>query len=374
MVRAALLALLSTGCTLLVEHQLSQPGTCPDLILLDGSANNGGQRFHAGVTAPSFRGPAYPVAGKSADSFGSTLTFLSNGALELAGGYQGDVVFLRSEANYTATSASTTPGHEGPGGFGCAELLGTTYDALRDRTSLQLVTGGCGDDAITYDGGSFAGPPGPLVPAIAWAGLPDGGGLFAAVLGNQGQVCPESFPPSCFPPHGGTVPAIGARRLDALVDAQGRQIWIVATEGADTALYDSSFGPPIVAVSWSGPIAAVAADVGIVMRLHNGQLDGQLFDSTGAHRGNEAHVDLGDPAAHGLEIARLGSAPVVRAAWIGGDGKARVATWDASVASAQRLAAPSIVCGSQGAGFVAPTSSTTAAVLIGDALYLRHVD
>ena len=370
----ALLALLSTSCTLVVEHQLSQPGGCPDLILLDGTANNGGQRFHSGVTAPAFRGAAYPTPGRNPDNFGSTLTFLLDGGLELAGGNQGDAVYIRSEANYTATFGSTTPGHESAASVGCAELLGVTYDELHQRTSLQLVPGGCDDVAIPLDGGSFSESPETLAPAIAWASLPDGGGLFAAVLGNQGQVCPESFPPSCFPPRGGAVPPVGARRLDALVDAQGQPVWIVANQAADTRLYNQSFGGSIVAVPWSGTIAAVAADIGIVMRIHNGQLEGQLFDATGTRRGNEAHFDLGDPAAHGLEIARFGTAPLLRAAWIGGDGKARIANYDASVAAAQRLGTPSIVCGSQGASFVAPTSATTAAVVTGEALYVRHVD
>lgn len=376
MVRATLLALLSTGCTLVVEHQLSQQSaSCPDLIFLDGTPNNGGQHFHGGVSAPNFRGPAYPTGpGRNAENFGSTLTFLSGGGLELAGGATGDAVYFRSESNYTATSASTTPGHESPVSVGCAEMLGATYDSLHDRTSLQLVPGGCGDDTITYDGGTFSGPPETLAGALGWAGLPDGGGLFAAVLGSQGQACPETFPPGCFPPHGGSVTAGGARTLDALVGAQGQPIWIVSTEGAGTQLYDVNFAAPTPAVLWSGSIAAVAADVGLVMRLHEGLLQGQLFDSTGAHRGNEAHFDLGDPAAHGLQIARLGTAPLVRAAWIGGDGKARIASYDVSVATAQQLSTPSIVCGSQGAVFVAPTSTTTAAVLIGDSLYLRHVD
>ncbi len=374
MVRAALLALLSTGCTLLVDHELSQKAaSCPDLIFLDGTPNSGGQRFHGGVSAPSFRGPAFPTPGKNPDSFGSTLTFTVSGGLELAGGLLGDQVFLRPETNYTATTASTTPGHEDTG-FACAELLGASYDSLHDRTSLQLITGGCADDAITYDGGSYGGQPGPLAPALAWAGLPDGGGVFAAVLANQGQSCPETFPPGCFPPRGGAVAAGGARSVDAIYDPQGQPLWIVATEGADTRLYDASFGALIVAVTWSGPVAAVATDVGIVMRIHNGQLEAQLFDSTGSRRGNEAHFDLGDATAHGLQIARLGPTPNLRLTWIGGDGKARAASYDASVASAQRLSTPAVVCGSQGATFVAPTSSTTAAVLIGDALYLRHVD
>lgn len=373
--KAALLALLSTGCTLVVEHQLSQPSAgCTDLIFLDGTANNGGQRFHGGVSAPSFRGPAYPTAGKTLENFGSTLSFLSNGGLELAGGVQGDAVFLRPETNYTATSASTTPGHEGSGGFGCAQLLGISYDSFHERTSLQLIPGGCADDAITLDGGSFPGAPAALAPALGWAGLPDGGGIFAAVLANQGQSCAETFPPGCFPPRGGAVAAGGARRLDALADPQGLPLWIVGTEGGDTRLYDASFGASIGAVAWSGPLAALAADIGIVMRILTGQLQAQLFDATGSRRGNEAHFDLGDPLAHGLEIARLGTAPVLRVAWIGGDGKARMANYDASVASAQRLSTPAVVCGSQGASFVAPTSATTAAVLVGDALYLRHVD
>lgn len=371
----ALVACSSAGCTVLVEHQLSQQaGSCPDLVFLDGSPNNGGQRFHGGVTAPSFRGPAFPPAGKPVENFYSTFAFLSNGGLELAGGLQGDSVFLRSESSYSATSTSTVAGHEGPGGFSCAELLGITYDALHDRTSLQLVAGGCADDAITYDGGTFSGPPAALAPAIGWAGLPDGGGLFATLLGSQAQACPETFPPGCFPPRGNAVGAGGERRVDALTDAQGQPLWIVATAGGDVRLYNAGFGGSIGVASFSGPIAALATDVGVVMRIQAGQLQAQLFDAAGSPRGPLAQTDLADPAAHGLEIARLGTAPILRLAWIGGDGKARVASYDASVATAQRLLTPAVVCGSQGATFVAPTSSTTAAVLIGDALYLRHVD
>jgi len=125
-------------------------------------------------------------------------------------------------------------------------------------------------------------------------------------------------------------------------------------------------------VSWAGPIAALAPDIGVTMRIQSGQLEAQLFDSTAAKRGNEAHFDLADAAAHGLEIARLGTAPSVRAAWIGGDGQARTATMDFSAATSPQLSAPAIVCGSQGATFAAPTSTTTATVLVGDSLYLRH--
>jgi len=374
MVRALAICVLSAGCTLLVDHELSkQAATCPDLIFLDGTPNNGGQYFHGGVSAPSFRGPAFPNVDQAVNNYGSTLTFVSDGGVELVGGFEGDSVFMRSEANYTATSASSTPGHYGPGGFGCAEVVGANYDSLHDRTSLQLLAAGCGEDAA-FDGGTFSGAPEALSPAIAWAPSPDGGGQIAALLGSQAQVCPETFPPTCFPPHGGAVSGGGARRMDALFNAQGQPVWIVATEGADTRLYSSTFAGSIGAVSWAGPIVAVAPDVGIVMRIVSGQLDAQLFDATGSARGPEAHTPLNDAAAHGLEITRLGTSPVLRIAWIGGDGKARVASYDASVATAQRLGPASIVCGSSGASFVAPTSTTTAAVMIGDALYLHHTD
>ena len=374
MVRALAICLLSAGCTLVVDHELSkQAATCPDLIFLDGTANNGGQHFHGGVSAPSFRGPAFPPAGQTVDNYGSTLTFVADGGVQLVGGFEGDSVFLRPESNYAATSASSTPGHYGPGNFGCAEVVAANYDTLHDRTSLQLLAAGCGEDAA-FDGGTFSGAPEALSPAVAWAPAAGGGGQIAAVLGSQAQVCPESFPPTCFPPHGGAVSGGGARRMDALLDAQGQPVWIVATEGVETRLYSPNFAASIGVASWAGPIAAVAADVAIVMRIASGQLDAQLFDATGAARGPEAHTPLNDAAAHGLEIARLGLSPVLRIAWIGGDGKARVASYDASVATAQRLGAASIVCGSAGATFVAPTSTTTAAVLIGDALYLHHTD
>ena len=368
-----LLALLCSGCTLVVDHQLSQQqANCPDLIFLDGSPNSSGQRFHGGVQVLSFRGPAWPPAGKDPASFGATLAFLSNGGLVLGGGLSGDTVFMRSESNYTPTWASLAPGHEGPQSFGCTEILAGTYDTLHDRTALSLIAGDCGND-ISYDGGVIPGPPESVAPAIAWSGAA-AGGLVATLYGGQAQSCPETFPLNCFPPRGGAVTGGGPRRVDSMIDATGAPVWIVSTEGNDVKIYNSTFAARGAAVSWAGPIAVLASDVAIVMRIHSGNLEGQLFDATGAHRGNEAHFDLGDPAAHGLEIARLGTAPVVRAAWIGGDGKARIASYDASVATAQRLTTPAIVCGSQGASFVAPTSATTAAVLIGDSLYLRHVD
>ncbi|MFN2548851.1 MAG: hypothetical protein ABR567_15600 [Myxococcales bacterium] len=370
MVRLAALfaGALAAGCTLVVNEELA---SCPDLIFLDGTPNNGGLRFHGGVSAPSFRGPAFPPPGQAIDNYGSTLTFLSAGTVEQVGGAVGDGVFMRAQ-NYSATSASSTPGHVGPGGFGCAEVVAATYDTLHDRTSLQLLASGCGEDAA-FDGGTLPGAPEPLAPAVAWAPSADGGGMIASVLGSQAQACPESFPPTCFPPQGGAVPAGGARRMDSLLDAQGQPVWIVPTEGADTRLYSSDFAGSIAAVSWAGPVAAVGADVGIVMRIQAGELDAQLFDSTGAPRGPEAHTPLNDAAARGLEIARLALTPVLRIAWIGGDGKAHAAQYDASVATAQRLGSISTVCGSAGASFVAPTSTTTAAVVVGDSLFLRRV-
>ncbi len=374
MVRAIAAALLCSGCTLIVDSQLAaNPGGCGDLIFLDGSPNNGGVRYHSGVTTPSFRGPAFPTANRSPDNFGSTLAFLSSGALDFVGGSIGDAVYVRHEENYTPTSASLAPGHEGPGSFPCAEAIAATYDSLHDRTNLQLLAGACGDD-LSYDGGTYSGAPATLSPAMAWAGTPDGGALIASVLGSQGQACPEAFPPGCFPPQGGAVAAGGARRLDALLDAQGQAAWIVSTEGADVRLYNTSFGGSIGVVAWSGPIAVLASDVGIAVRIDTGHLQAQLFDATGAKRGGQFDKDLGDASAHALEIARFGTSPILRAAWLGGDGQARIATLDATVAVAPTLGAASIVCGSQGASFVAPLSTTTAAVLVGDALYLRHVD
>lgn len=374
MVRTIAAALLCGGCTLIVDHQLSQnPGGCGELIFLDGTPNNGGQYFHSGVTAPTFRGAAFPPASKTPDNFGATLAFLSGAGLEFAGGLTGDTVYLRPEPNYTATSMSPTPGHEGPGGFGCAEAVAATYDSLRDRTSLQLIAGGCGDD-LAYDGGTFSGAPAALAPAVAWAALPDGGGIVAAVVGSQGEACAETFPLTCFPPQGGAVAGGGERRVDSLTDAQGQPIWMVSTAGADVRLYSADFASSTAVVGWSGPIAALAADVGAALRINAGHLQAQIFDVTGAARGAQFDADLGDAAAHGLEIARFGTTPVLRAAWIGGDGRARIATFDATVAASPQLATPALVCGSQGASFVAPLSSTTAAVLLGDALYLRHVD
>jgi hypothetical protein len=373
------IAAAATSCTWIVENQLSsrQPldaGPCNELRFDDGT-DAGGYVFHGGVTAPAFRGPAYPPAGRTADNFGSTLAFLVDGGVVTVGGYQSDQVFLRGQ-NYLATWVVPTPGHEGPGGFGCSEIFAATYDSLRDRTSYQLLNAGCGQtgqEDQSFDGGSFPGPPDPNGPALAWAGSGTDGGTVAVAFATLGESCPEVFPLSCFPPHGGSLTTGAGRRMDALVDASGQPVWMVAIAGADTRLYDAKFRGSIGAVSWAGPISALAPDVGVVMRIHSGQLEGQLFDSTGAKRANEAHFDLGDSAAHGLEISRLGTTPVVRAAWIGGDGWARVASVDFSSSTSPRLSTPALVCGSQGASFVGPTSATTAAVLIGEALYLRHV-
>ncbi|HEX9576333.1 MAG TPA: hypothetical protein VF993_01170 [Myxococcales bacterium] len=381
--RIATAAALLASCTLIVEHQLSsqKPGGsdagCDELIFFVGSADDAGLYFHGGVTAPAFRGPAYPTPTKSAGEFGTTLTFVLDGGLAMVGGLEGDRLNFRLETNWTPTWAVPAPGHDGPGGpiynYGCTEVFGATYDSLRDRSSLQIIAAGCGDD-LFYDGGTVSGPPDPLGPAIGWAALPDGGARIAVLLASQAQTCDETFPPSCFPPRGAGAVTPGAdRRIDALVDPNGGgPLWIVSTGGGDTRLYDSVFGASAGVVSWAGPIAALAPDIGVTMRIVSGQLEAQLFDSTAARRGNEAHFDLSDSAAHGLEIARLGTAPSVRAAWIGGDGQARTATMDFSVATSPQLSAPAVVCGSQGATFAAPTSTTTATVLVGDSLYLRH--
>jgi hypothetical protein len=164
------------------------------------------------------------------------------------------------------------------------------------------------------------------------------------------------------------------RRVDALIDAQGQPIWIVSIEGGDTRVYSANFAGETSVVSWGGAIAALASDVGIAMRIQSGELQAQIFDATGRKNGNEFHTTLGDATVHGLEIARFGTSPILRVAWIGGDHRARVANFDATIAAAPVLGAPSVVCGSDGASFVAPMSTTTAVVLKGDALYLRHVD
>jgi len=374
MVKVIAIAMLCGGCTLIVDHQLSaNPGGCnSDLPFTDGSPGNA-QRFHSGVSVLSFRGAAFPPASANPVNYGATLAFLSNGGLELAGGATGDTVFVRNETNFTPTWASTTPGHEGPGGFGCAEVIAATSDTLHNSTSLQLIPAGCGDDS-SYDGGTYTGAPESISPAIAWANTPDGGSI-ATVIGGRGQACPETFPSTCFPPTSvPTLTAGGVRRVDALIDAQGHPVWIVSTEGADTRIYDTNFANPTSVVSWGGPIAMLASDVGIVMRINSGNLEAQLFDATGAKRGGEFHTVLGDSTVHGLEIARFGTSPILRVAWIGGDTRARVANFDATVAATPVLGTPSVVCGSDGASFVAPMSTTTAAVLKGDALYLRHVD
>jgi hypothetical protein len=375
MVRALAIAMLCGGCTLIVDHQLSaNPGGCSsDLPFTDGTPGNA-TRFHSGVSVLSFRGAAFPPAGGNPANYGATLAFLYNTGLELAGGVTGDTVFIRNETNFTPTWASTTPGHEGPLSFGCAEVVAATSDTLHSRTSLQLIAADCGND-LFYDGGTYTGAPESLSPAIAWANTPDGGSMIATVVGGRGQACPETFPPTCFPPTSvPTLTAGGLRRVDALIDAQGHPIWIVSNEGGDTRIYSANFAGETSVVPWGGAIAALASDVGIAMRIQSGELQAQIFDATGRKNGNEFHSTLGDATVHGLEIARFGTLPILRIAWIGGDTRARVANFDATVAAAPVLGTPSVVCGSNGASFVAPMSTTTAAVLKGDALYLRHVD
>ncbi len=400
---AAFAALAAVGCTLIVDHELSGYTTppdagptvcdggscdagasCSDLVYLDGTPDAGGELFHSGVTAPAFRGAAWPPPLKTSTNFGSTLTFLRDGGLELVNGYEpnpaapGDLppVFLRSETSFTPTNAYPAPGHEGPGSFsfGCAEIIAATYDSLRDQTTWRLIPGGCAEDSTFYDGGLTTGGPDLQAPALGWGGYPDGGGVVAALFGTRAQACDEVFPLSCFPPHAGTVPATGARLIDSLVAADGMNVWVVTTAGSSTQLWSADFstkvGSPVVA--WGGRTAALAPDIGIAMRIVSGSIEAHIFDSAGTLRGNPGNFALGDASAYGLEINRIGTSATLRVAWVGGDGQARVATLDASAPAALSLSTPAVVCGSRGATFVAPTSSVTAAVLVGDALYLRR--
>src|SRR5207248_8764823 len=126
------------------------------------------------------------------------------------------------------------------------------YDTLHDRTALQLLAAGCGEDAA-LDGGTFSGAPEARSPAVAWAPAAGGGGQIAAVLGSQAQVCPETFPPTCFPPHSGAVAGGGARRMDALLDAQGQPVWIVATEGVEPRRYRPNLASSIGVASCAAP-------------------------------------------------------------------------------------------------------------------------
>ena len=379
---AAVAGMSAASCTAIVEHELSSrssdggfvdAGPCDDLIFLDGTPNDGGQFFHAGVTSPSFRGPAFPRAGRGASNFGSALTFQRDGGLELVGGFDPDQVYFRAEEQWVASGAVPGPGHEGPASFGCAEIIAWSYDSLRDTTAFQLVAGGCGDDSVFYDGGTTTGTPGLQAPGLAWGSLPDGGGVVAAFLGGRVEACNETFPLQCFPPQAIAIPTSGERRVDSLLTSDGANAWIVSAGGSgEVRLYRSDFGASTVVAPFAGPVAAIAADIGIATRLSNGHLETRLFNSSGAPVGVAASFDLGDAAAHGLEISRIGTTPSLRATWLGGDGQARVATLDTSVGGAPRLTQARIICGSQGASFAAPVSSTTSVVLLGDALFLRH--
>lgn len=383
---AGLLAL--AGCTLIVDRELSNhcvgacadAGPCDELAFVDGTSN-GGQLIHAGVTAPSFRGPAFPPPQKTARNFGSTLAFVQDGGLQLVNGYESEPassdpppIFLRGETNFAATSVSPMPGHEGPGSFGCAELLAASYDALHDRTSFTVIPGGCYDDSNFADAGSVAGGAAAFAPALGWAIGADGGSVVAALFGTSAQACDETVPFTCIPPRGGNVPAGDGRALDSLSAADGSPVWLVTTAGAGVQLFRSDFSQPIGApvVPWAGRTAALAADIGIAVRLVAGRLDAQVFDATAALRGAPASFSLSDASAHALEVSRILATARLRIAWLGGDGKARVATLDASAPAAITLSAPVEVCGSQGASFVAPLSSTVAAVQVGEALYLRR--
>ena len=373
-VLAAALAAAALGCTFIVDNELSKPLGCDEIPLSDGSPGNT-RLIHSGVTAPAFSGPAFPTLNRATTSFGSTLAFLRDGGLELAGGLEGDAIFFRAEDQFTPTAAFPAPGHEGPGYFGCSEVFTASYDSLRDRTEMRLIPGGCVDDSLFIDAGVYPGQPQLQAPALGWGQAADGGGVLAAVLGTQAQACGEVFPSPCIPPSSGTVPVAPSRLVSSLTAQDGSIVWIVATDSS-VQLWNADFTKPIGGpVASGGPvrIAAVAADIGIAVRIFNGKLQSQLFDAAGQLVSVAANLDLGDPGAHGLELAHFGTAPLLRLAWLTGDGQARTATLDATSPAAQRLVGAANVCGSKGASFAAPTTTTTAAVLVGEALYFRHV-
>ncbi len=370
---AALVALAS-NCTLIVDNELSKPGGCAEIAASDGTPGSA-LVFHSGVTAPSFSGPAFPSPGKSASNFGSTLAFLRDGGLALAGGLEGDAVFFLGKPEYTPTLAVPAPGHEGPGLFGCSEIFAETYDSVHDRTEVKLIPGGCSDDGSFIDAGVFPGSPSAQGAALGWAGSPDGRGTIAALLGAKAQACAEIFPLTCIPPSGNTLPLSGQRRVSSLTAPDGSIVWVVATDSL-VQLWRADFGQAIgVPIASGSParIAAIASDLGIAARIEAGRLRTQIFDVKGDPAGTDGNLDLGDSGAHALEMARFGSVAKLRLAWLTGDGQARVATLDATSPASQQLVGAVDVCGSKGASFVAPTTPTTAAVLIGDALYFRHV-
>ena len=370
--RLLALLLLAPACTLLVDNELSKPGGCDELSASDGTPGSS-VVFHAGVTTPAFSGPAYPTPGKQESSFGSTLAFLRDGGLDLVGGTQGESLFFKAEEQHTPTAIFPGPGHEGPGSYGCSEIFAATYDPLRDRTDVRLVPGGCADNSVFLDAGVF---PGQVEgAALGWAGSPDGGaGAVAALLGARAQSCDEVYPLSCIPPSGGDLPPSATRRVSALTAADGAPVWIVASD-TQVQLFSKDFRSAIGApVASGGParVAAIASDIGIAVQIAGGKLQTQVFDAAGRTAGAAGSFDLGDAAAHGLEIARFGTAPRLRVAWLTGDGHARLATLDATNPAAQQLVSPVTVCGPAGATFAAPLTPTTAAVLIGDALYFRR--
>lgn len=384
---AGLCAAACAACTLIVEGQLSShgdagpgdagPADCGEQPFLDGREDGGGLFFHQGVSQVRWHGPAFAPDGREPANFGSTLTFLADGGLVFGGGAP-DGIYLRDFRELTPTLAYPSGGHEGGGGYGCAELLVATFDPLHDRTTWRLAPGGCGDDGVFYDGGTTTGAPEGQGPALGWVANPDGGtGTIAALYGGRAQACPELLPFTCVPPQGAAVAPGGARSVDGLFDAQGQPVWAVTTFPAsgpgDTALWSGDFGssqPAVVA--WAGSIAVMAQDVALTARITSGQLQALLFDSAGAPRAAATLIPLGDPGAHDLRIARFGgTGTTAMATWIAGDGTARSGTLDVSTPSTVTLTGVKQLCGSAGATFVAPMTASTIAVQAGESMALR---
>ena len=408
---AIALAVACASCTLLVDSELArhvQSGPpdagpdaggdagidagpdagpdagCDDLAFQDGVID-GGVHFHSGVGRLTFRGPAIPSAAifSPENTFPSTLGMATVDSIVVAEGIEGILPFYRSVI-FAADTVIAAPGHEGPGHFGCEELFVGSYDHFNQWTVWTFFPGGCGDNSLAQDAGIIPGRG--RAAALGIAENADGGSTLGFVIGGAGAACEEAdFPVPCIPPKGGAVAASGALRLEGLTQPDATHAWALATtplDGGpgDVRVYADGFtrlapaspadGGPTV--SFAGPVVALDFNVAIVLTLSSGTLIGQPFDATGALRGGAISLALADPAAHSLEASRAtGSAgSVVNLAWLGGDGQAHFARLD--LTNTPRISrGPAAVCGSAGAVFAAPLSSTQVAIQIGDAVYVR---
>lgn len=352
--------------------------SCPEAPFLDGTyADGGGPVIHADVSAVRWHGPSFPPPG-GADStpHRGSIVFLVDGGLGLGAGVADDV-YVRFEENDRPALVVGGGAHVGPLNYGCVETLGGQYDALHGVTSWDLVPlGGCGGDAVDWDGGSTSGAPETQLPAVGVAPAPDGGAFVAMVLGGAAQRCDEvdPFPLACWPPSGpGAVSSSSFFSIDGLLGSDGNPVWAVSGPSA-VQLYPADFGAPgglVVSGQTAPSVTPVATDVALAASIGSGHLLLTLF-GIDAHIVATADIDLGDTGASGLHVAHFdGSGATAKAAWIGGDGQARVATIDFTAPAAMTLSAPQVVCQSAGATLAAPMTPAQTVVQVSDGLYLR---